>query len=393
MKKILFVIDSLNIGGAEKSLISLLNNIDYNRYDVDLQLFGYGGGFEKFLPKQVHLLPPLQLSRFLDKGIWDQIKCLDGKIAARLFYSLKIRLKQTNHTDKARIYWQCFNKFIEENPCKYDVAIAYAHNIPTFYVAEKIKAKKKMAWINAEIHFSSRNRNFQRPFYSQYNKIVLVSEKVRQVIKEQYPEYEGRMIIIKDIVDADFIVKLSSQCIEESIDESRPCLLTVARLERFHKGYDIAMEACNILKERGVKFVWYVIGDGEYRGSMVDYITNHSLNDTFVLLGKKSNPYPYFKKARIYVQTSRREGFGLSIAEARLLNCPVITTEFGAVWNQMEQGKNGLVVAQNPVAVADAVERLLHDKQLYDSISDYLKHEKKGNVEEILKFYELVEQN
>ena len=191
MKKILFVIDSLNIGGAEKSLISLLNNIDYNRYDVDLQLFGYGGGFEKFLPKQVHLLPPLQLSRFLDKGFFGQLKSLDKKLAARLFYSLKIRLKQTNHTDKARIYWQCFNKFIEENPCKYDVAIAYAHNIPTFYVAEKIKAKKKMAWINAEIHFSSRNRNFQRPFYSQYNKIVLVSEKVRQVIKEQYPEEKG----------------------------------------------------------------------------------------------------------------------------------------------------------------------------------------------------------
>ena len=390
MKKILFVIDSLNIGGAEKSLISLLNNIDYNRYDVDLQLFGYGGGFEKFLPKQVHLLPPLQLSRFLDKGIWDQIKCLDGKIAARLFYSLKIRLKQTNHTDKARIYWQCFNKFIEENPCKYDVAIAYAHNIPTFYVAEKIKAKKKLAWINAEIHFSSKNRSFQRPFYGQYNKIVLVSEKVRQVIREQYPEYEGKMMIIKDIVDADFITKLSNQAIGEAIDESKPCLLTVARLERFHKGYDIAMEACNILKKRGVKFIWYVIGDGEYRDSMTDFITNHSLNDTFVLLGKKSNPYPYFKKATIYVQTSRREGFGLSIAEARLLNCPVITTEFGAVWNQMVQEKNGLVVALEPAAVADAVERLLNDQQLYNHIVAYQQQEKKGNTEEIEKFYQLI---
>ena len=150
------------------------------------------------------------------------------------------------------------------------------------------------------------------------------------------------------------------------------------------------MEACNILKERGVEFVWYVIGDGEYRESMVDYITNHSLNDTFVLLGKKSNPYPYFKKARIYVQTSRREGFGLSIAEARLLNCPVVTTEFGAVWDQMVQGENGLVVSLEPDAIADAIEKLLNDKELYNHIVTYQRHEKKGNIEEIENFYRLI---
>ncbi len=390
MKKILFVIDSLNIGGAEKSLISLLNNIDYNLYNVDLQLFGYGGEFEKFLPNQVRLLPPLQLSRFLGKRFFGQLRSLDKKLVARLFYSFLIRFKKTNHTDKARIYWQCFHKSIEDNPCCYDVAIAYAHNIPTFYVAEKIKAKKKMAWINAEIHFSNKNRVFQHPFYSQYNNIVLVSDKVRQVIRMQYPEFEGKMIIIKDIVDADFIAKLSRLPIDEMQYDSIPSLLTVARLERFHKGYDIALEACNILKSRSVKFVWYVIGDGEYKESMTEFITKHSLNDTFVLLGKKSNPYPYFKKATIYVQTSRREGFGLSIAEARLLNCPVITTEYGAVWDQMVQGENGLVVPQDPAAVADAIERLLNDKKLYNHIVAYQQQEKKGNTEEIEKFYKLI---
>ena len=102
------------------------------------------------------------------------------------------------------------------------------------------------------------------------------------------------------------------------------------------------------------------------------------------------NPYPYIKNCTLYVQTSRHEGYGLSIAEARILNKPVVTTEFDAVWNQMVHGNNGLVVRQDPIAVADAIERLLTDKQLYDHIVDYQMQEKKGNTEEIQKFYQLI---
>ncbi len=94
----------------------------------------------------------------------------------------------------------------------------------------------------------------------------------------------------------------------------------------------------------------------------------------------------YIKDADIYVQTSKFEGFGLAIAEARMLNTPVVTTEFDAVYNQMIQGKNGLVVKQDPLAVADAIELLLNDKDLYQEIQEFQKNEKKGNLEEIEKF-------
>ena len=110
-----------------------------------------------------------------------------------------------------------------------------------------------------------------------------------------------------------------------------------------------------------------------------------------MFLGVTPNPYPYFKNCTLYVQTSRHEGYGLSIAEARLLNRPVVTTEFDAVWAQMVQGENGLVVPQDPVAVADAIERLLNDHLLYNHIVAYQQQEKKGNIEEIEKFYQLIE--
>lgn len=121
------------------------------------------------------------------------------------------------------------------------------------------------------------------------------------------------------------------------------------------------------------------------------FIAENNLQTNLFLLGFKSNPYSYLASADLYVQTSRHEGFGLSIAEARLLNVPVVTTEFDVVYNQMIPEENGLVVPQDPVAVADAIERLLTDKKLYQHIVSFLKTEKKGNTEELEKFYALIE--
>ena len=169
-------------------------------------------------------------------------------------------------------------------------------------------------------------------------------------------------------------------------------ILTIGRIAQ-GKRYDIAVDACKILKEKGINFRWYVLGDGDLRPEIEKQIQRNNLQDIFILLGVKPNPYPYIKDCNIYVQTSEFEGFGLAIAEARMLNIPVVTTEFDAVYNQMIQGKNGLVVKQDPFAVAEAIELLLNDKDLYQEIQEFQKNEKKGNLEEIEKFYKIIEDN
>ena len=123
---------------------------------------------------------------------------------------------------------------------------------------------------------------------------------------------------------------------------------------------------------------------------MKKYIEEHHLNNYFILLGSTSNPYPYFKRCTIYAQTSRYEGYGISIAEARMLNRPVVCTEFGSVWKQMVQGKNGIVTSIDPQAVADAIQDLLADKDLYNSIQQYQMQEVKGNTEEINRIYNII---
>lgn len=391
-KKLLFVIDSLVCAGAEKSLVTLLSLLDYDRYDVDLQLISYGGEFQQYVPKEVNLLPPLEYFAFTSQSFKQQLLSLDfKKLAARIGYSIAIRKKRLNHADRARLLWEKTRSSIPYSQKKYDVAIAYAHNYPTFYVAKRVNAVKKMAWVNVDLHLSEPNRSFQRGFYDKIDEIVAVSDSAYAQFGKCYPEYIERLSVVYDIIDDGFIGYMSEQENDVGIYAGENNLLTVARLNKPQKGYDIALDACRILKERRICFKWYAIGRGDYRHEMERYIAEHGLQDTFILLGTKANPYPYFKACDLYVQTSRHEGFGLSIAEARILNKPVVTTEFDAVWNQMVQGKNGVVVPQNPVAVADAIEDLLKHPEKMKAISDYQKSEKKSNKEELEKFYQLID--
>lgn len=391
-KKILFVIDSLACAGAEKSIVTLLSLLDYTRYEVDLQLFAYGREFEQFLPKEVNLLAPLEYSNFLQKNILAQILSFDfKKLKARLSYSLAIRKPDLLHTDEAIIYWQKVSKCIKKSNIHYDIAIGYGQGVPTFYVADKVDATKKCAWINAVYKVKDYRKDFIFNIYDRINIIVAVSQAAQDVFIDMFPEFSHKMCIIHDLINADFINRMATREKEFKLKTDKPILLTVARLDNGHKGYDIAINAAKILYDRGVQFRWYAIGRGDFRSAMEQFIEKNNLQDSFILLGTTPNPYPYYKSAKVYVQTSRHEGFGLSIAEARLLNIPVVTTEFDAVYNQMIPGENGLVVPQDPIAVADAIERMLTDEKLYQHIVSFLKKEKKGNTEELEKFYALIE--
>ena len=390
-KKLLFVIDSLGIGGAEKSLVTLLNCIDYSRYDVDLQLFSRGGVFEKFLPKDINILPNIEYLLYCSKGI---ISTTCPKyFISRLCYSLKLRFNKTaSHPDKAMMFWKSAKKSFPNNDKQYDVAIAYSQGVPTFYVADKINATKKIAWVNASLLVNGVTLDYNNRYYSKYNYIVAVSPTAKDVLNERFKDLSRKLIIIPDIIDPNTINQMASEYVSDLKDgDNQVKMLTVARLNNKHKGYDIALNVAKILNERAVDFIWYAVGEGGFRSEMETFIKENNLTDKFVLLGAKGNPYPYFRACDLYVQTSRHEGFGLSIAEARILNKPVVTTEFDAVWNQMVQGKNGIVVPINATAVADAIQDLIEHSEKMAAISDYQRTEKKGNIEELEKFYQLIE--
>lgn len=392
--KLLFVIDSLEVAGAEKSLVTLLNMLDYAKYSVDLQLFGYGGALESLIPNEVNLLPPLEYTKFTSLKMREAISfsLYKGKfrmLTSRMKYSLRIRKEKLSNPQKARAFWESVSKVIETNPETYDIAISYAQGVPTFYVASKIKAKKKFAWVNVSYRLDDYEKKFHKTFYDQFTKIVAVSNSAKDIFIETFPFYKEKIEVIYDINHPHFINKMANMTDGYDDHFSGIRILTIGRLAH-QKGYDVALEACKKLKDLGIDFRWYVLGKGPLKGEIIKYIKESDLSDHFVLLGVTANPYPYIKQSDIYVQTSRFEGFGLAIAEARMLNIPVVTTKFDAVFNQMVDGKNGLVVERNADAVCEGITKLIHDKSLRNRIVEYLKQEKKGNVEEIDAFYQLI---
>ena len=393
-KKLLFVNESLVLAGGEKSLIALLSKLDPNKYEIDLQLFKYGKELDAFIPEHVNILPPLPYTQFVTKGWFKNIGTLInlstiGFFISKLTYSINIRRGAYNHPEKSQIYWKAAANSLTVSNKKYDVAIAYAQGIPTYYVIDKTEAKRKIAWVNTNVDFPPVNKIFQKSYYKKYDVIVPVSEITKEHLNNVFPQLRSKYYTIYDMIDYASILNMASL---KTVNFNKKIfnILTVSRLNQYMKGFDITLQVCKILKERGVIFHWYVLGEGSYREKIQEFVAVNKLESFITLLGTNSNPYPYYKSADLYVQTSRKEGFGISIAEARLLNLPVVTTRFDTVFMQMVHGKNGLVVDINATAVANAIELLMKNKQLYNAIIEYQKQEQKENYESVKKFDRLI---
>lgn len=393
-KNLIFVIESLTLGGAEKSLVTLLNLLDYSKYEVDLLLFAQGGAFQQLLPKEVNLLPVPDY--FAYNAIpWSKAgrKLKEpGKMLAQLRYSVALRTGKHNHIEKAVLLWQASHRCFDMLPKEYDVAIAYAQGMPTFFVAEKVKAKKRVAWINATYIPKGKYLDYIVAFYAKYDYVNGVSPTVAEQIQSVLEVPSSKIVQITDILDVDFAHKMAlmDSNVEKDLSADGMTILTVGRFCAM-KRYDLAINAASILADRGVHFTWYAVGDGGLRAEIENLIEAKKLKDKFILLGSRSNPYPYFKACDLYVQTSDFEGFGIALAEAKMFQKPIVTTNFDAVGAQFVNEKNGLVVDISAQAIADGIIRMMTDVQLRETCVANLRKEKIGNTEEIEKFYRMIE--
>jgi glycosyltransferase involved in cell wall biosynthesis len=358
--KVLFLIDSLTCGGAEKSLISLLPLLDYTKIDVDLMIVHRGGLFETYLPKQVNVVDfPKQ------NGIWFHL-CLTFFRLIRLFFSKK------HHG--AELRWQVMSSAYVGADKIYDVGIAYQQGFPTYYLASKITAKKKITWINADLEKAGYRPSFNRPFYDKINVVVPVSDVLCEMLIRTSFVDSNKISIVYDILNVDLIRQMSKKPLSLSLIHNELIITTVGRMV-LPKGYDLAVDAAKILKEKGLQFKWFFVGGGNMKPEIKRMATDYGLLNNIIFTGVKSNPYPYMALADIYVQTSRFEGFGLTISEARILNKPVISTNFPVVYNQIKDGENGLICEMSPESIAQKILLLANDEQLRNKLIEGTKKE------------------
>lgn len=358
-KSVLFLIDSLTCGGAEKSLISLLPLLDYTKIDVDLMMVFRGGVFEDYIPKQVNIIDFPN-----PKGFYSEICLLGFRIIRRLF---------PNHHG-AEMRWRAMSSVHRVLAKSYDVAIAYQQGFPTYFLSEKVKAIKKYAWINVDLEKAGYRPAFNRIFYDKMDKIVPVSDRLCEMLKESHYVNSCKLYTVFDILNVDLIKKMSLERVPVRKYSNELVIVTVGRMV-VPKGYDLAVETAKILKLKDISFKWYFVGDGAMRPKIEQMVSVWGLEKNIVFVGMTPNPYPYMAAADIYVQTSKFEGFGLTLNEARILNKPVVSTNFPVVFNQIRDGENGLICEMRAESIAEKILLLASDEQLRSKLIKATKKE------------------
>lgn len=357
-RKVLFFIDSLTCGGAEKSLISLLPLLDYSKVQVDLMLGVRGTVFEQYVPKEVNVISVPHSC-----GIVFRI--------GQVWFSILLRMMSKHHG--AEIRWMAMHGMYERLQKMYDVAVAYQQGFPTYYLARKVCAKRKYAWVNADLKNAGYCEVFNKFFYDSYDKVIPVSDALCDLMKHtQYVDAE-KLFTVYDVLNVD-LIRTMSQEEHENLFHPDVTIVTTGRLVP-PKNYILAVETAALLKKKGIDFVWYFVGDGSERIRIERLIQQYALEEQVRLVGMKPNPYPYMAMADVYVQTSSFEGFGLTINEARILHKPVVSTNFPVVYNQIKDGENGLIAEMTPESVAEKILMLINDDALRERIIDATKRE------------------
>ncbi|GAB3711957.1 glycosyltransferase [Flavobacterium koreense] len=390
-QQLLFVLPSLEAGGGEKSLVTLLNCINYEQYDVDLVLFAPKGIFLKQLPKNVKLLYLNDDYKTFTSGLSSAIVGFlkQGKLGlafSRLLYTFKSNV--IKNKGKAEQYsWKYLKKSITSLPKEYDAAIGFLEKSSIYFVVDCVKAKRKIGFIHNDYVKLDLDASFDFPYFEKLNTIATVSEQCVTVLKEVFPTQKDKVELLYNIVSAKLIHQMAEEPI--IIDTSKPSLLSIGRLHP-QKGFDIAVEAAALLKKQGLNFVWYIIGEGAERTALEQAITKNGLEKHVVLLGIKENPYPYIKQTTIFVQPSRYEGKSIALDEAKLLHKPIVVTNFTTAKDQINHLKNGIICEMDAISLADALTSLLQNESLQNELSLYLSKESLGSEDEIDKFYTLV---
>ena len=389
--KIVIVIPSLASGGAEKSLVNLLNSMDYTTYSVDLVLLSKTGLFLNLIPKEVTLI---NFSNNYATFTQSMVKSVLGFIAKaqfglaynRLLFTLKNKvIKNTNRAEQAA--WKHHRVFCPKLVNHYDVAIGYLEKTSIYFAVDCIKAKSKIGFIRTDYSKLGLDKNFDKKYFQKLNYLCTNGDSSLQVLATLFPEYKTKLRMIMNVVSTKLIRDLAME--KSTLDSSKTNIVSVGRLDSV-KGFDLAIEACAIIKKSHPNINWHIIGEGIERANLQAKIEALDLKKEFFLLGEKQNPYPYMNAATVYAQTSLHEGRSSTINEAKILNKAIVATNFDSIFEQIQNEVNGVIVEKNPPAIAKAILELINDQQKSQRLSIALSTEKLGTEEEIQKFYELL---
>jgi glycosyltransferase involved in cell wall biosynthesis len=393
-KKVIFMVINMNVGGTERALLNMVMEMPKDKNDITIFMLEEYGGFLDYIPAGVSIeyfkgykdikgllnLPPKLLAiNFLKQG-----RILKALIIIALHTFTKLV------KDRTIFYKYAFKQYptLEQ---EYDVAVAYAGptDFISYFVINKIKAKKKIQWIHFDVTKVGFNPKFAAKIYNKFNHILVVSDEGRKKLISRVPILEKKTEVFQNIISPQLIYSQAKAGRGFTDDFDGLRILTVGRLS-IEKGQDLAILALSKLIQDGFHVRWYCVGEGNSRGEYERMIEEFNVKDHFVLLGSDTNPYSYINQCDIYVQPSRHEGYCITLAEARCLKKPIITTNFTGAKEQIKNGENGFIVGIDAQEIYCAIRLLIYDKGLCEKFSNNLSAENFDSDLQIEKIYNIL---
>lgn len=395
MKKILIFSQAMELGGAERALLGLLETIDTTKYSVDLFLMRHQGELMKYIPDDVNLLPENKKYSCLAIPMKEVIKRgefhlafgrIKGKIAAKKRVK-QLRLGENNITNEYS-HKYTLPYLPQVNSIDYDVVISFVS--PHYFAAERVKAQKKIAWIHTDYLTFSVDVDSELKMWGKYDNIISISDDVTKSFVKTFPSLKDKIVMIENIMPMKYMLELADAfSSEEEMPQNGIRLLTIGRF-CYQKRMDEIPQICMRIRAAGIDAKWYLIGFGGDEALIRQRIAEAGAEDYVIILGKKENPYPYIKACDIYIQPSRYEGKSVAVREAQILNKPVIITNYATAASQLNDGFDGVIVPMDIDACADGIIKVIKDKQLQEKLVENTRKTDYTNASEINKFYTLV---
>lgn len=395
-KQILIVSHALELGGAERSLIGLLDVIDKERYDVDLFLLRHQGELMSAIPVGVKLLPQISSYTVLGRPMKETLKeghvwltgmRLLGKIFA-IFYNKKNKFTDSIVSLEYSHKFTC--PFMSKiNPDKqYDLAISFL--TPHYYVANKVKAKTKLAWIHTDYSKVQLNQKSEFKMWNAYDYVVSISDAVTKAFVGVFPELKKKILKIENILPEKLVKKQAEEFdVAEEFSKDGINLLSIGRFCTA-KNFDNVPDICKKLMEKGLNIYWYLIGFGGDEALIRRKIKEADMQERVIILGKKDNPYPYIKACDLYVQPSRYEGQCVTVREAQMLGKPVVITRYTTSASQLKENIDGIIVELDNEKCAKGIAELICRSDKMEELANICKEGEYSNSDEIVKIYEML---
>lgn len=368
--KVLILMANMECGGVQISLLNFLHEL--LKYDVDVTILFEGdeGDWWERLPENIKILK----MKYTQSGYGNMmVPTRQLSFLQNIIYHIAVHWADL-HKDKYRNPRYSFLlKHVESLNEEYDIAIDY-HGygyFTTSYLAEKVKAKKKVFFVHDEKIDCIDNIIGD---LNKIDEICCVSKSCKKNIIERFPQVIKKAKFFPNFINTEEIQRKATEKVSIPLSKGFT-FVTVGRV-MWQKGYELAVSVAKNLKDRGILFSWYCIGDGAMMEEIKSLIREKQVEDCFFMLGQKDNPYPYIKIADIYIQTSRHEGFGLAVAEALILEKIVVSTNIECIAEQLEYGKCGRLAEHNSEDMCNVILDILNDPKKQSEIKYRIKSRK-----------------